>query len=257
LIGNHEAMNVYGDLRYVSPGEYEAFKDGRSREVRDAFFEQHVEEMKKKTPPQPVDRAAWEKENPLGFFEHRMAFGPKGNYGRWIRRHNAVVRINDAIFLHGGVGPKYASLTGNAINTQIRAELEDFTRLQGGAAMDPEGPLWYRGLAEGAEGELAAHLDAVLKSHGAARVVIGHTPTDGAVLPRFNGRVVMIDVGLSAHYGSRTACLVIEKDQWFALHRGKKLPLPGAGVVEYLKQAAALDPPPSPLAPLIKKLEGN
>jgi len=30
LIGNHEAMNLYGDLRYLSPGEIAAFRDENS-----------------------------------------------------------------------------------------------------------------------------------------------------------------------------------------------------------------------------------
>ncbi len=93
-------------------------------------------------------RKKWETSHPLGYFEHRVAFGPKGKYGKWIRRHNAVIRINDSLFLHGGISPKYASMSIQLINETVRAELEDFSKLKGGMAMDPEGPLWYRGLAE-------------------------------------------------------------------------------------------------------------
>ena len=35
LIGNHEAMDVYGDLRFVSPGEFGAFRTENSESARD------------------------------------------------------------------------------------------------------------------------------------------------------------------------------------------------------------------------------
>jgi hypothetical protein len=134
--------------------------------------------------------------------------------------------------------------------------LRDIDQVEGGTAIDPEGPLWYRGLAGAPEAELQAHVDAVLKKHGVARIVIGHTPTAGAVLPRFGGKVLMIDVGLSKAYGRRLACLVIEDGKAFAIHRGTKLDLPEGSskgsLLKYLRAAAALDPAPSPLAPLIE-----
>ena len=37
LIGNHEAMNVYGDLRYVHVGEYRAFATSNSETLRDRY----------------------------------------------------------------------------------------------------------------------------------------------------------------------------------------------------------------------------
>src|SRR5437899_5638942 len=35
LIGNHEAMNMEGDLRYTTPGEFAAFADSQSPHRRD------------------------------------------------------------------------------------------------------------------------------------------------------------------------------------------------------------------------------
>lgn len=59
---------------------------------------------------------------------------------------------------------------------------------------------------------------------------------------------------MSQYYGARPACLVVQKGTAFALHRGRLLRLPlgdGGGIAEYLRAAAALDPQPSSLAPLI------
>jgi len=265
LIGNHEAMNMYGDLRYVVAGEYESFKTSRSEELRQLLYEQHVETLKQKPPESGLPafdeayRKKWEAERPLGFVEHRMAFAPDGKYGKWIRSHNAVIRINDSLFLHGGLGPAYASLSVAQINQQVQTELRDFSKLPEGMVMSPEGPLWYRGLAQGDEAALADHLEQTLGRLGAKRIVLGHTPQPGAVMSRFGGKVLLIDVGLAAAYGGNLSCLMIEKGQAYALHRGEKLPLPsdaaGDEYLAYLKQAASLDPAPSRLAGVITALQ--
>ena len=103
-------------------------------------------------------------------------------------------------------------------------------------------------------------MKAVLKNHQVERIVIGHTFTDGAVTPHFGGKVLMIDVGLARLYDSklRQACLLIEHHQPYALHRGRKLDLPSntdGDMLHYLKQAAALDPPPSSLGKRIAEIE--
>ena len=264
LIANHEAMNVYGDLRYVHPGEYKAFRAMSSGEVRDAYYKAHVERLQSNPSPEgpPAFNASyrerWERQFPLGYFEHRRQFAPNGKYGRWIRNHNAIIKINDILFLHGGLGPDYVALTIPEINNRVRGELEEFSKLSGGIVIDPEGPLWYRGLAQHDQESEEPHLQALLNQHGARRIVMGHTIVAQAVMPRFGGRAIFIDVGMSAFYGGPAACLLIEGGQLFAMHRGKKLPLPTTDsqpdLLAYLKKAAALDPAPSPLAKTIASL---
>jgi hypothetical protein len=268
LIGNHEAMNITGDLRYVSEGEYAAFRDGNSEKVRAAFYLRHQEELKAALPAERLPkfddayRKAFESQVPLGFAEHRAAFGPDGKYGRWIRGHNAVVRIDGSLFLHGGISPKYAEWELRRINEQIRQELRDPSRIATGIVQDDEGPLWYRGLARGDEAAMEGPLQAVLKNYKVDRIVIGHTFTDGTILPRFDGRVLMIDVGLARLYDPalRSACLVIEKGKPHTLHRGRPLRLPsdsGPDYLRYLKEAAALEPSPSPLAEKVRELDAR
>jgi hypothetical protein len=260
LLGNHEAMNMLGDLRYVVPEEFAAFKGPDSPRYRDALWEQRREERNKRGEAAPTDedRRRFDAEIPLGWVEHRLAFSPQGTYGSWLSRQNAVIRIGDTLFLHGGLSPKYADFTLADLNETIRRELQSPHPLTALVARDPEGPLWYRGLAQG-DPALAAHLAAVLVKHGCRRMVIGHTPTEGLlVFPRYGGRVIMIDVGLTSALGGPPAALILEGGRAFALHRGKQLPLPeeeGEPVLRYAREVAALEPDPSRLAPLLQRLE--
>jgi len=252
LLGNHEAMNMYGDLRYVSHGEFNSYRTPESDQLREQAFEATAD------PAQKADRKyrkKWEDEHPLGWVEHRQAFGQTGRYGKWLRQKNVVIRINNALFAHGGISPKYASLSLREINEQCRAELRDFTKLRGGMVMGAQGPLWYRDLSEVPESELASHVEALLAAYKVKYIVTAHTPTPSVILPRFGGKVIRIDVGLSKIYGEARACLLFEGSEPFALHRGSKLQLPTDGdILGYLRRAEFLEPPDSPLRRYLSRL---
>ena len=254
LVGNHEAMNMLGDLRYVAPGEYAAFKDANSPKLQERAWRVLSDSARR---GDDAYRTAWFAEHPLGWLEHRLAFEGNGRYATWIRGNNAVLKINNYLFLHGGIGPKYVDSTLASLNNGVRRALDAGSAPPAGnIAEDPEGPLWYRGLSGGDEAELSAHVDSVLKRFGVAHVVVGHTVTPGTIFPRFDGRVITIDVGLSAAYGGPPAALIIEGEKTFALHRGEKLVLPlGGDLRPYIEAAAALDPPDSKLRKYLAGLE--
>jgi hypothetical protein len=261
LVGNHEAMNMLGDLRYAVPEEFAAFKTSDSRRLQEGFFARIEEQrrLEKKPPPTPEEKRGWEKDYPLGYVEHRRAFLPDGRYGSWIAKQNAVIRIGETLFLHGGLGPKYADFSLRDLNERIRAELGEPDPATALVANDQEGPLWFRALAQG-DPALAGHLEAVLRRHGCRRMVVGHTPTEGLIFPRYGGRLVEIDVGLARAYGGPPAAFVLEAGGAFALHRGRRLPLPdgdGEPLLRYAREVAVLEPDRSRLAGLIARIEAS
>ncbi|HWQ52805.1 MAG TPA: metallophosphoesterase [Bryobacteraceae bacterium] len=259
LVGNYEAMNVYGDLRHVSQGEFASFREQESDGARTLSYQQFRGLALAAKPD--LDRRNWGAGYPPGFTEHRQAFSPEGDYGRWIAHHNAVIKIDGTLFASGGISSKYADWDLRRLNDAVRAELAAAYDLRPGVVTDPEGPLWYQGLATGGEAELAPLVDRILRAYGVERIVIGQALSGGAVTERFGGKVLLVNVGLSRVYenGGRLSCLVIENGTPYALYRGQKLQLPrdgGPDLLRYLKQAAALDPQPSPLAARIAALEG-
>jgi hypothetical protein len=247
LLGNHEAMNLMGDLRYVTKEDFAGFQRPNSKDLQNRQMRAAWDDLKRQGKA-PSDEGPWRKkfqdEHPLGWVEHGLDFLPNGKYGKWLRQRNAIVKINDAVFLHGGISPKYADMTRSEINTKVRAELADVSKAPK-IITDDDGPLWYRGLAQLPEDDrgIASALPRILATQQVRHIVIGHTP-QLAVNPRFGGRVILIDVGLSKSFDGPPAFLLIEDGKYFAMHRGRRLDLPvdGGNVSEYLRAAAALEP---------------
>src|ERR1700692_3952855 len=133
LLGNHEVMNIMGDLRYVTPANYASFADGNSeKRQKDAYGEyqkwkdSHASLFAELPQPMELTEAEWMARHPAGFIEQREAFGPKGEYGEWLRKHAAVAEIEGIIFLHGGISPDVAKTKIDAINNQIQDEIKEF-----------------------------------------------------------------------------------------------------------------------------------
>jgi Calcineurin-like phosphoesterase len=135
LLGNHEAMNIMGDLRYVTVAEYASFADSNSEHRRQSAYKQYVGWSKShakllaQLPPGMLPEQAepeWMARHPLGFIEQREAFGPNGHYGTWLRKHAVIAKLGGEIFLHGGIHPRFASMGVDAINARVRDEIQSF-----------------------------------------------------------------------------------------------------------------------------------
>jgi len=134
LVGNHEVMNIMGDLRYVTPQIFATFATPQSEELRKNAYDQYLNWLKAnssllsetKDPLFSITEQQWFEQHPIGFIEQRMAFSPNGAYGKWIRGHHAVEKFNSIIFLHGGIAPEQSHLTIDQINSRIRLEIRQW-----------------------------------------------------------------------------------------------------------------------------------
>lgn len=232
VLGNHEAMNLIGDFRYTTAGEYAAFTDAGSATRRDRTYEVNRKAIEAayhaKDPKLSVDaiRGAWMAQTPLGWLEHKAAWSPSGELGRWAKRNPAVAKVASTLFVHGGLSTEYAKLPLEQINGRVEVAMATADDRPNSILTDPLGPLWYRGLA-GADPDARAartaarapiptldqELDAVLHAYGARRVVIGHTPFVSGISITPDARLARIDTGISRYYGGPVSWLEILGDR--------------------------------------------
>jgi hypothetical protein len=96
VVGNHEAMNVLGDLRYVSRGEYASYEDDEDSATREARWQEFASRQPGHT------RADFDRLFPPGYFGQRQLLGPDGKYGKWLLAQPALIVLNDTVYMHGG-----------------------------------------------------------------------------------------------------------------------------------------------------------
>jgi hypothetical protein len=217
LLGNHELMNLSGDLRYVTPADYAAFAADEDAAERAAAFTAFAAAAPAGDPA--AVRAAFDAAYPQGFFARQAAFAPSGRYGAWLLSLPTILVINDTAFVHGGLPPVVAA-TGLDLNDQVRAalkrhlelrerlvaqgvlspfdrrrdleaaraalassppdaaaELTEFVAFDDAAELGSAGPHWYRGSIYCKPLLEEPTLDAALERLSVRRAVVGHTPT--------------------------------------------------------------------------------
>jgi hypothetical protein len=267
VLGNHEVMNIVGDLRYVSAEEYASFAGGEDDALREAEWRRMLAQ------DPAASRASFDTRFPPGYFAHRQAFSPTGSYGAWLLGKAFVITVNDTAFVHGGLPAMVTRLGLEATNQALHAQLGDYLRaweslapklpdshvefrqrpdavaalgdeplaqsfraLQDSEVFTTRGPTWYRGQALCNPYDEADNLAAALDRLGVAQVVVGHTTSPTRrVATRLDGRVVMLDAGMlrSAYRGS-PAALVFESGRWSVAYpdrpgeRSPPAPLPRA-----------------------------
>jgi hypothetical protein len=173
LIGNHEAMNLSGDLRYVSGAEYAAFAADESAEERERGFELYRAKRAPADADQQALRDGFAELYPPGFFAHRRAFSPTGRYGQWLLTKPAVIVIDGTAFVHGGLSPLVIEQGLEGINGTLIDELAAYLRaiqrlIEADVLLATDAETEYAKhlgdfVAEGADADVAAAVADVLR----------------------------------------------------------------------------------------------
>lgn len=231
MVGNHEAMNMVRDLRYVHPGEFAAFADESSEAERDAYYLSHREEIETKArnkTPEITDekiRADWTENTPLGKIEHEAAWSPSGRFGSWVANNLLVAKVGPYLFAHGGFSQEFSMRSIADMNMSGRTALLQQNWSRDSILRHDLGPLWYRGNVRGRDDvpgfSRETELQTVLTAYNASHVIIGHTRSEDGIRVTLNGRLFQIDTGASAHYGGVQSFLRIEGGAFFAHEPGR------------------------------------
>lgn len=138
LIGNHEVMNLVGDLRYVADEEYAAFAAEETAAQRQRGYDAWRGRQAADTDEAEL-LEAFNDQFPPGFFAHRRAFAANGRYGSWLLSKPILVVINATAFVHGGLSPMVADLGLDGVNrglvSDIRSYVEQTAILEGAGVL--------------------------------------------------------------------------------------------------------------------------
>ncbi|MEH6588875.1 MAG: metallophosphoesterase [Halioglobus sp.] len=124
VLGNHEVMVMTGDLRYVSVAEFAAFADDETAAERDELYAQY--RRYNAGGNEAAVRADFDKNHPPGFIGLRKAYAPDGHLGNWLLQQPLVLKVNDKVYMHGGIADSVSQDSLKEINKKAGGELKEF-----------------------------------------------------------------------------------------------------------------------------------
>ncbi len=113
-----------GDLEYVSPEEFAAFAPDETQAQRDELYAQY-----RHFNPDGDDvtvRLAFDEQYPPGFVALREAYSQSGALGSWLIKQPFVIKVNDKVYMHGGIASVASEDSLATLNDKLRGELKAY-----------------------------------------------------------------------------------------------------------------------------------
>ena len=184
LLGNHEIMVLQGDDRYIA--------------------DKYIKTAK------------------LMQLDHKNLYSINSEFGRWLRTKHTIIKLNDVLFVHAGIHPKFLDLNlgFQEINNSIRNNIDTSKdKIKQNELLNflfrTDGLLWYRGYFEDTKTSSQIKQDELLQlltDLGVNKIVIGHTTQD-FINPFFKDSVIPVDTGIKT--GNKGEALLYENGIYY------------------------------------------
>lgn len=190
VLGNHDIMNLSGDLRYL--------------------------------------QAKYKENAALLGLDYMELYNKETELGRWLRTKNLIEKIGENLCLHGGVSPEInaAGLSLEEINTMCRpyydrgrkANLPDNELIRmffsGKTSL-----FWFRGYFNEPVVD-AQVVEETLAKYQVKRIIVGHTITNHNIGFYYHGKVLGVDVD---HHEGKHEAARYEDGKWYKVNLSGKL----------------------------------
>lgn len=192
ILGNHEIMNMTGDLRYVQ--------------------DKYIENAK------------------LMGVNYIDLYNEKSELGKWLRTKNIVEKVGDILYVHAGIsaGVNRLPLKIEEINNMARPYYSGgidssnqplLTLFNSSRKNGATSPFWYRGYYGNLDnvGEIPtmAQIDSTLNKFNVKYIVTGHTIVRDTVSTWYENKIINVD---TPHSKGKSEALLIEGQHYYRVN---------------------------------------